>query len=126
MLMCEIEITKTKKNSSLHWSESVLKKLAEDETAHQIHVAIRFDLYYLSYMSYASCYIIRLTCFVSHYITSHHITRLSLVHLVLEIISSFLRILKNMLSPLIITKFLNLETKKRSPGGNSIKKKKEI
>jgi hypothetical protein len=43
MMSCEIEIIKTKKNSSLHWSESVLKKLAEDETTHQIHVAIRYD-----------------------------------------------------------------------------------
>jgi hypothetical protein len=62
----EIEIIKTKKNSSLHWSESVLKKLTEDETAHQIHVAIRYDLYYMSYC------IIQVYRFLSNYTIPHH------------------------------------------------------
>ena len=64
-MMCEIEIIKTKKNSSLHWSESVLKKLTEDETAHQIHVAIRYD--------YLMCLIASYYDSVSFSVKLHHI-----------------------------------------------------
>ena len=85
MMSGEIEIYKTKKNSSLHWSESVLKKLSGDETAHQIHVAIRFYLLYVSYcMIDIMCLIVSYKCIVFCQITAYHITPRSLFHLVLD------------------------------------------